>query len=134
MLKGIGTSGGIGIGHVLLIEDFNAVDIDRQPEAPDIERKRFLEAKDTFVSSTKEIIANLKEKLGTQDKTALVLQNQVYLINDQELESGITEGINNGLSAEKAVDTTCRMYADIFRSMDSEVMNQRVADIEDLRN
>ena len=134
MLKGIGTSGGIGIGHVLLIEDFNAEVIDRQPETPDIERKRFLEAKDTFVSSTKEIAANLKEKLGAGDKTALVLQNQIYLINDQELESGITEGINNGLSAENAVDTTCRMYADIFRSMDSEVMNQRVADIEDLRN
>ena len=31
MLKGIGTSGGIGIGHVLLIEDFNAEVIDRQP-------------------------------------------------------------------------------------------------------
>ena len=85
MLKGIGTSGGIGIGHVLLIEDFNAMDIDRQPEAPDIERKRFLEAKDTFVNSTKEIVANLKKKLGEDDKTALVLQNQVYLINDQEL-------------------------------------------------
>ena len=134
MLKGIGTSGGIGIGHVLLIEDFNAEVIDRQPETPDIERKRFLEAKDTFVNSTKEIAANLKEKLGAGDKTALVLQNQIYLINDQELESGITEGINNGLSAENAVDATCRMYADIFRSMDSEVMNQRVADIEDLRN
>ena len=29
---------------------------------------------------------------------------------------------------------TCSLYADIFASLDSEVMNQRVADIEDLKH
>lgn len=41
---------------------------------------------------------------------------------------------NEHLCADAAVDRTCSLYADIFASLDSEVMNQRVADIEDLKH
>ncbi len=135
MIRGIGTSNGIGIGYVLKVE-MPQIDVNHSSvEDADAEKKRYENVRDRFVEETAEIIENLKKKLDENDKTALVLKNQIYLIEDVEMNDGILKLIENEhICAEAAVDATCRMYEEIFSSMDSELMKQRVADIEDLRH
>ena len=137
MLRGIGTSGGIGIGHVLLIK--NVIDIrpvsNDKPESGGevdaaVEREHFDKSRQQFIDDTNEMIDGLKTKLNGNDKTALILKNQIYLASDEELVNGIYDCIdNNNMTAVDAVKQVCSMYAGMFAAMDSEVMKQRVADI-----
>ena len=135
MIRGIGTSNGIGIGYVLKVE-MPQIDIKHSSvEDAEAEKKRYESVRDRFVEETAEIIESLKKKLDENDKTSLVLKNQIYLIEDVEMNEGILKLIENEhICAEAAVDATCKMYEEIFASMDSELMKQRVADIEDLRH
>ena len=114
MIKGIGTSNGIGIGRALLIEN-NVFHVKTTSEI------NIQEEKD-------------QNKLGEQDKTALVLKNQIYLINDEELCKEVIRLIENKhICVEMAIEETCQFFAGMFVSMNSELMSQRVADIEDLK-
>ena len=135
MIRGIGTSKGIGIGHALIIDE---PQIEAKTEIVSdtaAELRRYENVKKKFIADTQNIIEELKKKLKKNDKTSLVLQNQIYLIEDIEMNQQITGFIENEhLCADAAVDRTCSLYADIFASLDSEVMNQRVADIEDLKH
>ena len=135
MIRGIGTSKGIGIGHALIIDE---PQIEAKTEIVSdtaAELRRYENVKKKFIADTQNIIEELKKKLKKNDKTSLVLQNQIYLIEDIEMNQQIIGFIENEhLCADAAVDRTCSLYADIFASLDSEVMNQRVADIEDLKH
>ncbi len=135
MIKGIGTSNGIGIGRALLIENniFNVkttsgIGIEE-------EKNRFIQVKQAFIQETEKMIEKLQNKLGEQDKTALVLKNQIYLIKDEELCKEVIHLIENRhMCVEMAVEETCQFFAGMFASMNSELMSQRIADIEDLKN
>jgi phosphotransferase system enzyme I (PtsI) len=133
MVRGIGTSKGIGIGYALIIDSCETVVEEREVTDTKAEVQRFYAARDEFISDTKQMIEDLQQHLGEKDKTALILQNQIYLINDAEMENGVKTLIENEkLCAEVAVKQTCALFAGIFAGTDSEAVNQRVADIEDL--
>lgn len=142
MLRGIGTSGGIGIGHVLLIKNVadrkdgsdNASKLNGKTDAV-AEREHFDAARQQFIDNTNVMIDGLKAKLNSDGNTALILKNQIYLASDEELVNGIYDCIDdNNMTAVGAVKQVCGMYAGMFAAMDSEVMRQRVADIEDVRD
>ena len=141
MLRGIGTSGGIGIGHVLLIKnvvDSKDVSDDKSKSAEEVnaavEREHFDKARQQFIDNTNVMIDGLKAKLNSDDNTALILKNQIYLASDEELVNGVYDCIDNNMTAEDAIRQVCGMYAGMFAAMDSEVMRQRVADIEDVKD
>lgn len=141
MLRGIGTSGGIGIGHVLLIKnvvDSKDVSDDKSKYAEEVnaavEREHFDKARQQFIDNTNVMIDGLKAKLNSDDNTALILKNQIYLASDEELVNGVYDCIDNNMTAEDAIRQVCGMYAGMFAAMDSEVMRQRVADIEDIKD
>ena len=141
MLRGIGTSGGIGIGHVLLIKnvvDSKDVSDDKSKSAEEVnaavEREHFDKARQQFIDNTNVMIDGLKAKLNSDDNTALILKNQIYLASDEELVNGVYDCIDNNMTAEDAIRQVCGMYAGMFAAMDSEVMRQRVADIEDIKD
>lgn len=135
MIKGIGTSNGIGIGCALLIEN-NIFDVKTISEIDiEEEKNRFIQVKQAFIQETEKMVEKLQNKLGEQDKTALVLKNQIYLIKDEELCKEVIHLIENKhMCAEMAVEETCQFFAGMFASMNNELMSQRVADIEDLKN
>jgi phosphotransferase system enzyme I (PtsI) len=133
MVRGIGTSKGIGIGHALIIDSRELSVEERLITDTKAEVQRFYAAREQFIADTKRMIEELQQHLGEKDKTALILQNQIYLINDAEMENGIKSAVEDRkICAEAAVKATCDLYAGIFAGADSEAMNQRVADIEDL--
>lgn len=134
MLRGIGTSKGIGIGKALIIHKCkNAVS---RVKIKDTEAAvdKFNEAVEKFIQETNELVDKLSQKLNGDDKNALVLKNQEYLIRDPEFTSGVISAITNDkLNAEAAVEDTCEMLKNIFLSFDNDTMTQRVADIEDMK-
>lgn len=144
MLRGIGTSGGIGIGRVVLVRGVQADGKRRDGSLQDAHISEadvpaqidsFVAAKEAFIADTQSMIDGLRGKLGDDDKTGLILKNQIYLVMDEELNTGVTDCIKKScVTAAEAVRKVCAGYADMFAAMDSEVMNQRVADIEDVAN
>lgn len=134
MLRGIGTSKGIGIGKALIIHKCkNAVS---RVEIKDTEAEvdKFNEAVEKFIQETNELVDKLSQKLNGDDKNALVLKNQEYLIRDPEFTSGVISAITNDkLNAEAAVEDTCEMLKNIFLGFNNDTMTQRVADIEDMK-
>lgn len=134
MLRGIGTSKGIGIGKALIIHKCkNAVSRVKIKDT-EAEVYKFNEAVEKFIQETNELVDKLSQKLNGDDKNALVLKNQEYLIRDPEFTSGVISAITNDkLNAEAAVEDTCEMLKNIFLSFNNDTMTQRVADIEDMK-
>lgn len=134
MLRGIGTSKGIGIGKALIIHKCkNAVSRVKIKDTK-AEVDKFNEAVEKFIQETNELVDKLSQKLNGDDKNALVLKNQEYLIRDPEFTSGVISAITNDkLNAEAAVEDTCEMLKNIFLSFNNDTMTQRVADIEDMK-
>lgn len=134
MLRGIGTSKGIGIGKALIIHKCkNAVGRVKIKDT-EAEVDKFNEAVEKFIQETNELVDKLSQKLNGDDKNALVLKNQEYLIRDPEFTSGVISAITNDkLNAEAAVEDTCEMLKNIFLSFNNDTMTQRVADIEDMK-
>lgn len=134
MLRGIGTSKGIGIGKALIIHKCkNAVSRVKIKDT-EAEVDKFNEAMEKFIQETNELVDKLSQKLNGDDKNALVLKNQEYLIRDPEFTSGVISAITNDkLNAEAAVEDTCEMLKNIFLSFNNDTMTQRVADIEDMK-
>lgn len=134
MLRGIGTSKGIGIGKALIIHKCkNAVNRVKIKDT-EAEVDKFNEAVEKFIQETNELVDKLSQKLNGDDKNALVLKNQEYLIRDPEFTSGVISAITNDkLNAEAAVEDTCEMLKNIFLSFNNDTMTQRVADIEDMK-
>lgn len=134
MLRGIGTSKGIGIGKALIIHKCkNAVSRVKIKDT-EAEVDKFNEAVEKFIQETNELVDKLSQKLNGDDKDALVLKNQEYLIRDPEFTSGVISAITNDkLNAEAAVEDTCEMLKNIFLSFNNDTMTQRVADIEDMK-
>lgn len=134
MLRGIGTSKGIGIGKALIIHKCkNAVSRVKIKDT-EAEVDKFNEAVEKFIQETNELVDKLSQKLNGDDKNALVLKNQEYLIRDTEFTSGVISAITNDkLNAEAAVEDTCEMLKNIFLGFNNDTMTQRVADIEDMK-
>lgn len=134
MLRGIGTSKGIGIGKALIIHKCkNAVSRVKIKDT-EAEVDKFNEAVEKFIQETNELVDKLSQKLNGDDKNALVLKNQEYLIRDPEFTSGVISAITNDkLNAEAAVEDTCKMLKNIFLGFNNDTMTQRVADIEDMK-
>lgn len=134
MLRGIGTSKGIGIGKALIIHKCkNAVSRVKIKDT-EAEVDKFNEAVEKFIQETNELVDKLSQKLNGDDKNALVLKNQEYLIRDPEFTSGVISAITNDkLNAEAAVEDTCEMLKNIFLGFNNDTMTQRVADIEDMK-
>ena len=134
MLRGIGTSKGIGIGKALIIHKCKNAISHVKINDTEAEVDKFNEAVEKFIQETNELVDKLSQKLNGDDKNALVLKNQEYLIRDPEFTSGVISAITNDkLNAEAAVEDTCEMLKNIFLSFNNDTMTQRVADIEDMK-
>lgn len=134
MLRGIGTSKGIGIGKALIIHKCKNAVSRAKINDTEAEVDKFNEAVEKFIQETNELVDKLSQKLNGDDKNALVLKNQEYLIRDPEFTSGVISAITNDkLNAEAAVEDTCEMLKNIFLGFNNDTMTQRVADIEDMK-
>lgn len=133
MYTGIGTSGGIGIGNALVLEHKQPEVVLKKIADAGSEIERYYGAREHFISDTNSMIDELSDKLG--QKSAAILKNQIFLINDAEMNESIIGLIKEKmLCAEAAVDEVYNSYRDLFLNMENESMRHRAADIEDMRS
>lgn len=63
-----------------------------------------------------------------------MLKNQIYLARDITTENEVVAAIDNShICAEAAFDDVCNKLIQLFSSMDNPDMQQRVTDIQDMR-
>lgn len=132
MLKGIGASGGYGIGKAVIIEDANLDYSAVRYAGADSEKARLQAATDGFIKETAEMVEAIKKSAG--EKEAEILEGHLTMLNDPFMLSGMNEQIDAGLVAEAAVDAVCRMFIDMFSGVEDEMMRQRASDIKDIRD
>ena len=131
MLHGIGASEGIGIGTAVLGAEPDLDYSHVPPAEPEAEKARLAAAVDTFIQKTSALADTMREQVG--EKQAEILSGQVMMLSDPYMQSQMNDAIDAGSCAEGAVDSVCRMYVDLFSSMDDEMMRQRASDVGDLR-
>lgn len=132
MLKGIGASQGYGIGKAVVIKKVNTDYSRVEYTSADNEKCRLNQAIECFIAETKALADNLKSSAG--DKEAEILEGHIAMLNDPFMLGQIQENIDAGSVAEKAVDTVCKMFIDMFSDVDDELTRQRASDIKDIRD
>lgn len=132
MLKGTNASSGIGIGNAVIVEEKELV-IKREAVADTAaEVERFKGALDSTLKKTEELAADLATRVG--EKEAEIMQGHMMLLMDPMLTGEIETAITGeGICAEYAIEQVCTTYADMFASMDDELMQQRATDMRDIK-
>ena len=132
MLKGTNASAGIGIGKAAIIKENELVIRPEKVIDGAAEVERFKGALAETIAQTETLAADLATRVG--EKEAEIMQGHLMLLNDpmltNEIESAIT---GDNVCSEFAIETVCTMYADMFASMDDELMQQRATDMRDIK-
>lgn len=132
MKKGTSASAGIGIGTAVILEETELVIPDKTVEDVAAETERFCSAVEASIQDVSELAADMAQRIG--EKEAEILNGHLMLLQDPMLTDGVKEMIQNSkLCAEAAVAQIFTMYADMFASMDDELMQQRATDMRDIK-
>ena len=131
MLHGVGASAGIGIGKILCIReqdlDYTAVEY----QGAKAESARLKAAADAFCELTERMAQDVRGRIGQTESE--ILTGQIMMLQDPSVTEQMEEMIAAGNCAEAAVDTVCQGYIELFSNLDDELMQQRAADIQDMR-
>lgn len=132
MLKGTPASQGYGIGKAIVIEDVSTDYSKVRYTDAKTEKERLQKAVDKFIEETKALAESVKKSAG--DKEAEILEGHIVMLSDPFMISQMQDNIDAGAVAEKAVDTVCSMFIDMFSSVDDELTNQRASDVKDIKD
>ncbi len=134
IVKGVGVTGKIGIGNAVVIKSSKLAIKHSNISDVEAEVAKYNEAKEYFIEETAKLADDLKTRLNTED-VALIILNHIAIVKDIQFEHEVVSYIRNDkICAQWAVDNVCCGYMDIFSRMDSDVLQQRVADFEDIRD
>src|SRR5690606_11340074 len=102
-------------------------------EDPEAEIERLHAALTVSMQELELIKEQAEKQIGP--KEAAIFGAHLMVLSDPELIGPITEKIkNDGVNAEFALQEVSDMFMEIFASMDNEYMQERAADIKDVRN
>lgn len=132
MYKGTNASSGIGIGKAMIVEEAELVIKRETVDSAETEVARFKAALEQTMKDTEELAADLATRVG--EKEAEIMQGHLMLLMDPMLTGEIENTISGeGICSEYAIETVCTMYANVFASMDDELMQQRATDMRDIK-
>ena len=101
-------------------------------EDAEAEKERFKSAVEQSIADVSALADDMASRIG--EKEAEILNGHLMLLQDPMLTGEIENQIDNDkVCSEFAVETVCNMYADMFASMDDELMQQRAADMRDIK-
>lgn len=132
MLKGTGVSQGYGIGSAVLIKDISLDYGNVKYSGADNEKDRLRRSVESFTEQTRRLAQSVRESAG--DSEAEILEGHIVMLSDPFMISQMEENIDGGAVAEKAVDTVCGMFIDMFSAVDDELTQQRASDIRNIRD
>ncbi|WP_368384089.1 phosphoenolpyruvate--protein phosphotransferase [[Clostridium] symbiosum] len=132
MARGTGASAGIGIGKAAILREEKLVIENTGIEDAEAEKERFKSAVEQSIADVSALADDMASRIG--EKEAEILNGHLMLLQDPMLMGEIENQIDNDkVCSEFAVETVCNMYADMFASMDDELMQQRAADMRDIK-
>ena len=132
MFKGTNASAGIGIGKAAIIKETELVIRPEKVIDGAAEVERFKGALAETTAQTEALAADLATRVG--EKEAEIMQGHLMLLMDPMLTNEIENAITgDNVCSEFAIETVCTMYADMFASMDDELMQQRATDMRDIK-
>lgn len=132
MMRGTNASAGIGLGKAVILKEAEIVIKRVTVDDREAEQKRFQDALAVFIENTEKLAEDMATRIG--EKEAEILIGQSFMMQDPELTGAIEGAIaNEGTNTEAAVEDVCNTYADIFASMDDELMQQRATDLRDIK-
>lgn len=132
MYKGTSASAGIGIGTAVIVEEAELVIERREIADADAEIQRFKGALERTIADTERMAQDLAARVG--EKEAEIMQGHMMLLSDPMLTGEIENAVRNEkVNSEIAIENVCNMYADMFASMGDELMQQRAADMRDIK-
>lgn len=132
MIQGIGASKGYGVGTIVRIEETDLSFEDKKITDVDSEVARFQKAVEDFTEKTMDMAAKMREQVG--EKEAEILEGHVIMVSDPAMADEVTNQIKDGTCAERALWNVCDMFIQIFSMAEDELTNQRVTDVQDMRN
>lgn len=132
MIQGIGASKGYGVGTIVRIEETDLSFEDKKITDVDAEVARFQKAVEDFTEKTMDMAAKMRELVG--EKEAEILEGHVIMVSDPAMADEVTNQIKDGTCAERALWNVCDMFIQIFSMAEDELTNQRVTDVQDMRN
>lgn len=132
MARGTGASTGIGIGRAAILKEEQLLIENTGIEDAEAEKLRFKKAVEQSIADVSVLAEDMASRIG--EKEAEILNGHLMLLQDPMLTGEIENQIENDkVCSEFAVETVCNMYADMFASMDDELMQQRAADMRDIK-
>ncbi len=132
MFKGTNASSGIGIGKAVIVEEAELVIKQETVADAAAEVERFKGALAQTMEETEKLAADLATRVG--EKEAEIMQGHLMLLMDPMLTGEIENTISGqNMCGEYAIEMVCNMYADVFASMDDELMQQRATDMRDIK-
>ena len=131
MNRGIAGSAGCGIGKVVVISDAKPEYENKAVNDIDAEISRYDAAVAEFAEKTHEMAMAMKESVGAHN--ADILEGHIVLLTGPGMEELTKGAIMGGTCAEAAFESTCNMFAEMFRAADDELTRQRASDIGDIK-
>ncbi|MCF7924975.1 MAG: phosphoenolpyruvate--protein phosphotransferase [Candidatus Izimaplasma sp.] len=130
-IKGIAASDGIAIANVFILED---VDVTAKKEtATDLNAEKE-KLKDALKVSELELEAIKDKTLNDLDEAhAMIFDAHIQIVNDPEMARQVEEKINTEhVTAAYAYQEVANGFAETFKAMDNEYMQERAADVVDV--
>lgn len=132
-IYGVGAAEGIGIGIAKVVKEQSVEVVKRAVSDTEAEVANFTEILELTKTETEEMSKSLERNASA--KEAEILVGHIMLMSDPMLIDEMVNLIENEkVCAEYAVEGVCNQYAAVFASMDDELMQQRAADMRDIKN
>ena len=132
-IYGVGAAEGIGIGIAKVVKEQSVEVVKRAVSDTEAEVVNFTEILELTKAETEEMSKSLERNASA--KEAEILVGHIMLMSDPMLIDEMVNLIKNEkICAEYAIEGVCNQYAAVFASMDDELMQQRAADMRDIKN
>ncbi|MBS7218733.1 MAG: phosphoenolpyruvate--protein phosphotransferase [Oscillospiraceae bacterium] len=131
ILRGIGASGGTGMGPAVCLQATALNYTGRRYAGVGDERARLRAAVCQVERDTAALAGQMRSR--TKGSESVILTGQITMLQDPELEFQLDHAIQEGETAEAAVDAVLGGYVRLFQELEDERMRLRAADIQDLQ-
>ena len=130
--KGIGVCEGIVISKAFVIKKEELVFESHSRLSAQEEAGRYNQAVEKFIEDTYALAAKVEESAGPEQ--AMILEGHILIVQDPEITAGVIAELESSpVSSEAAVALVFSMFAEIFASMEDELMKERAHDLEDIK-
>ena len=130
LMQGKGVSKGVVKGVLHFFKRTDAAVTNTAGESPETEKKRLAAAQQQAIEQLEALAERCREEAG--DESAILFETHAMFVEDEDYVDAIDEAIDEGASAEYAVQTAGEQFAAMFAAMDDAYMRSRAADIRDV--